>query len=59
LLFAWLFAKRPIGPVRWPWFIVLSLGTTLACAIPMYVWLNWRRSPAPRKDVIEWWRTLA
>src|SRR5262249_7029262 len=24
-LLAWFFAKRPIGPLRWPWFVVLSL----------------------------------
>lgn len=53
-----LFARRPIGPVKWPWFLVLSFLGTLWFGIPMYLWLNWRRAPAPRPPFLEWWRTV-
>jgi len=39
-LLAWWFAKRPIGHVRWPWFVALSLLGGLWFSIPMYWWLN-------------------
>lgn len=39
-LLAWWFAKRPIGRVRWPWFVVLSLLGGLGFSLPMYWWLN-------------------
>lgn len=51
----YLFAKKPPGPVKWPWFIALSLLGTLAFAIPAFLWLNWRRLPAPRPGMAEWW----
>jgi len=56
-LLAYLFAVRPIGPVKWPWFVALSLLSTLAFSIPLFVWLNWRAVPAPRPSFAEWWRT--
>jgi hypothetical protein len=56
LLLGFLFARRPIGPVKWPWFLVLSFLGTLWFGIPMYLWLNWRRAPAPRPTVLDWWR---
>lgn len=47
---AYLFAVRPLGPVRWPWFVVLSLVGGLGFSIPFFVWLNRRlesrRQPA-------------
>jgi hypothetical protein len=43
LLLAWWFARSPIGPLRWPWFIVLSLVGGLGFSLPMYWWLNDRR----------------
>src|SRR5262245_33647730 len=49
-ILAWLFARRPLGPVRWPWFVVATLLGTLAFSIPFYLWLNWRRLPQPRPD---------
>ena len=55
---AYLFARKPIGPVKWPWFVALSLLGTLAFAIPLFVWLNWRRAPAPRLRFSDWWRTI-
>lgn len=55
---AYLFARKPIGPVRWPWLIVLSLLGTLAFAIPLFVWLNWRAIPVPRPSFDEWWSTV-
>lgn len=39
-LLAWSFARRPIGPVRWPWFVALSLLGGLAFSLPLYWWLN-------------------
>ena len=44
LLLAYYFAKRPIGPVRWPWFVVLSLAGGLGFSLPLYWWLNTRRA---------------
>ena len=38
------FAYRPIGRVRWPWFVVLSLMGGFAFSLPLYYWLN-QRSP--------------
>jgi hypothetical protein len=57
-LLTWLFAVRPPGPVRWPWFLVLSLVGGLGFGIPLYLWLNRRaaegaaggRSPAHRSS---------
>ena len=39
------FARRPIGPVRWTWFVVLSLAGGLGFSLPFYWWLNARRAP--------------
>jgi len=55
---AYLFARKPLGPFKWPWLVALSLLGTLAFAIPLFVWLNWRRAPAPRPSFSEWWRTI-
>lgn len=38
------FARRPIGPVRWTWFVVLSWLGGLGFSLPLYYWLNQRRS---------------
>lgn len=57
-LLAYLFARKPLGPVRWPWFVALSLLGTLAFAIPLFVWLNWRRAPGPKASFAEWWRAV-
>lgn len=42
-LLSYLFAVRPPGPVRWPWFVVLSLVGGLGFSIPFFLWLNRRR----------------
>jgi hypothetical protein len=57
-LLAYLFAHKPLGPVKWQWFLVLSLLGTLWFAIPLYFWLNWRCTPKPRPTFIAWWRTV-
>lgn len=57
-LLAYLFARKPLGPVRWPWFIAFSLLGTLAFSIPLFVWLNWRRASAPQRSFAEWWRAV-
>lgn len=36
------FARHPLGPVRWPWFVVLSLVGGLGFSLPLYYWLNRR-----------------
>ncbi len=36
------FARRPIGPVRWPWFVVLSILGGLGFSLPICYWLNLR-----------------
>ena len=36
-------AMRPIGPVKWYWFILLSLLGGMAFSLPLYWWLNLRR----------------
>jgi hypothetical protein len=40
------FARRPIGRVKWYWFVLLSLLGGLAFSLPLYYWLN-RRQPTP------------
>ena len=45
VLLAIYFAKRPIGPVRWYWFLLLSLGG-LSFSLPLYYWLN---APPPSR----------
>ncbi|HTJ24103.1 MAG TPA: hypothetical protein VL383_17010 [Gemmatimonadaceae bacterium] len=37
------FARRPIGPIRWYWFVVLSFLGGLGFSLPLYYWLNQRR----------------
>ena len=44
-LLAYIYAVRPIGRVRWYWFVVLSLLGGLAFSLPLYWWLNRRGSP--------------
>ena len=56
VLLAWLFAVRPLGRVRWPWFVVLSLAGGLAFSIPLYLWLNRRLSGDPKASFGAWWR---
>lgn len=57
-LLAYLFARKPLGPVKWPWFVVLTFLGTLAFAIPLFLWLNWRCLPAPRPRFADWWRAV-
>jgi hypothetical protein len=42
------FARRPVGAVRWHWFVVLSLIGGLGFSLPLYYWLNTRSSSPPR-----------
>jgi hypothetical protein len=46
-LLAYFFARYPPGPVKWPWFLVLSFGGTLWFGLAVYLWLNWRRPAEP------------
>lgn len=41
------FARHPIGAVRWPWFVVLSLIGGFGFSLPFYYWLNQRSARAP------------
>jgi hypothetical protein len=38
------FATRPIGRVRWQWFVLFSLVGGLGFGIPFFLWLNDRRT---------------
>jgi hypothetical protein len=40
LLLAYWFAVKPIGRIKWYWFIVLSIIGGLGFSIPFYWWLN-------------------
>jgi hypothetical protein len=53
-LLAYLYSKRPLGPLRWPWFVVLSILGGLGFSIPMYLWLNFRKSASAGMTFSEW-----
>jgi hypothetical protein len=36
------YARAPIGRVRWPWFVILSLVGGLGFSLPFYHWLGAR-----------------
>jgi len=36
------FARNPIGPVKWYWFVALSFLGGLGFSLPLYYWLNLR-----------------
>lgn len=36
------FARNPIGPIKWHWFVVLSFVGGLGFSLPFYYWLNRR-----------------
>jgi hypothetical protein len=38
------FARHPIGPAKWYWFILLSLLGGLGFSLPLYYWLNSRQN---------------
>ena len=42
------FAKRPLGPIGWPWFVLLSFMGGLGFSLPLYYWLNRRRADQGR-----------
>jgi hypothetical protein len=42
ILLAVYFARKPIGRLRWHWFVVLSLVGGLGFSLPLYWWLNAR-----------------
>jgi len=56
-ILSFLFAIKPVGRVRWPWFVVLSLLGGLGFSIPFYLWLNWRRAAKSEGGFASWWRT--
>lgn len=39
-LLAYWFAVKPLGKIKWYWFIVLSLVGGLGFSLPFYWWLN-------------------
>ena len=39
-LLAYRFAVKPIGKIKWYWFIVLSIIGGLGFSLPFYWWLN-------------------
>jgi len=36
------FARHPLGPVKWYWFVFLSFLGGLGFSLPLYYWLNHR-----------------
>jgi hypothetical protein len=52
----YLVAVKRLGPVRWPWFVLLSLLGGLGFSIPFYLWLNWRKAALPGTSFDAWWR---
>ncbi len=50
-LLAYLFAKRPLGPVKWPWFVALSLLGTLAFSIPPVYLAQLARRPRTKAQL--------
>jgi hypothetical protein len=44
LVLAWWFAAKPVGKIRWYWFVVFSLLGGLGFSIPFYLWLNERKN---------------
>jgi hypothetical protein len=44
---AYFFAVRPIGSVKWYWFVLMSLFGGMAFSLPLYWWLNLRRQTIP------------
>jgi len=52
---AYLFALKPLGRVRWYWFVAMTLLGTLAFSIPLFLWLNWRLLGEGRPPFREWW----
>jgi hypothetical protein len=57
-LLAFLFAQRPPGPIRWPWFVALSILGGLGFGIPFYLWLNFKRSGSGSAGFAAWWRDV-
>lgn len=49
---AYLFAIKPPGPIRWPWFVLLSLVGGLGFSIPFYLWLNRRRTETRTETLV-------
>ncbi|HSE39654.1 MAG TPA: DUF2834 domain-containing protein [Acidobacteriota bacterium] len=45
VVLAYLFAIRPLGRLRWQWFVLFSVIGGLGFSIPFYLWLN-QRKPA-------------
>lgn len=44
VLLAYWFAQKPVGPVRWYWFVLLSLVGGPVFGLPAYWWLNRRQT---------------
>jgi hypothetical protein len=44
IILAVYFARHPIGPVRWPVFVILSIVGGLGFSLPFYWWINTHRS---------------
>ena len=57
-LLAFLFARRPPGPIKWQRFVVLSLIGGLGFSIPFYLWLNFKRSASRGISFTAWWRSV-
>jgi hypothetical protein len=50
-LLAYRFAIKPIGKIKWYWFIVLSIVGGLGFSLPFYWWLNQKSGAAGEKTI--------
>ena len=51
-LIAYWYARHPIGSVKWPWFVVLSIAGGLGFSLPMYWWLNEKQTSKRSDEVV-------
>jgi len=56
-ILSYLFAIKPPGAYRWPWFLGLSVLGGLGFGIPFYLWLNKRAATGSDNGFRAWWRT--
>lgn len=46
------FARHPIGPVKWPVFVLLSFLGGLGFSLPLYYWMNTARGKSTTPGIL-------